>query len=258
MVALLSLAACQEAGLSPEREKEVTEVVRTYYAKTSIGGGFSVSGVRADGAHVQADLRMSDEEQICGFRMADRDRRDLVFSMACPFAEDGVWEALGPDVDLRLAVSCRGEEFDKHSCRRVHRKGSRTAYEEETIAPPVSDQSMDPKDINMRGIRASNGDGVPKDEARARDLFTQASVQGFSPAHANLAMHLSDAEDVNDAIAGYAWAILASRSDDKFASSIGTNVSEDYLARLNPKQQAKSLGLADGWVIGENITASGR
>jgi TPR repeat protein len=256
LITVAALGACQPAELSPERANEVTKLVRDYYTAADIGGGFRVGGFRVEGSHVEADLRMSEDEQACGFKSADSSRRDLVFSMACPFADDDVWTALGPATDIRLVVSCRGEEFATHSCRRVHRQGSRSSETSEDVVVKADDAAaLEPKDLNILAMRYSNGEGVPKDEAKALELYTRAAVLGFAPAQANTAMHLVDHKDESKAVTGYAWAILASRSDNEFAASIGRNVSADYTNRLTADQQARALHLADSWVVGQDISA---
>ena len=175
LITVAALGACQPAELSPERANEVTKLVRDYYTAADIGGGF-----RVEGSHVEADLRMSEDEQACGFKSADSSRRDLVFSMACPFADDDVWTALGPATDIRLVVSCRGEEFATHSCRRVHRQGSRSSEtSEDVVVKADDDAALEPKDLNILAMRYSNGEGVPKDEAKALELYTRAAVLGF-------------------------------------------------------------------------------
>jgi hypothetical protein len=49
-------------------------------------------------------------------------------------------------------------------------------------------QTKDPAALNQQGLACYFGDGVPKDLAKARELFLQAAAQNYTPAQVNLGM----------------------------------------------------------------------
>ena len=254
----IALIACCLTACSPSAEDQVPagelQAVEDYYRSADIGGGFNVFSLKVDGQHIVGDLSIQDSEQACSLRDAPTDRKILVFSNACPYADDSVWEKIGPNRDIKLNASCRGEAYYTHSCRAAHRKGTGSANstgrtEIERLTEMA--KSGDALSQTQLGIKFANGDGVPKDIAKSVEWYQMAAAQGHAGAQANLAMTLIDEGPLQDLVAGYAWALLASKSPNQFAASIGGKQLPDYESKLKPSDIKRATAMADNWKLGE-------
>lgn len=103
------------------------------------------------------------------------------------------------------------------------------------------------------GVMYINGDGVPKAEAKAFEWYLKAAAQGYVAAQQNVGIMYGDGRGVSrDPIRAYTWLILAAAQTD--ASKALPYYYEE--SQLSPAQRAEGQRLAANWKKGDNLQDS--
>lgn len=100
------------------------------------------------------------------------------------------------------------------------------------------------------GMMYDNGDGVPKDAARAVEWWLKAAAQGYADAQHNLGLAYSTGEGVTrDRVRAYAWFNLAAAQGDMSAKD---NL-DKLEAQVSPAQRAEAQRISSSWKIGDTF-----
>lgn len=110
------------------------------------------------------------------------------------------------------------------------------------------------------GLMYAKGEGVPKDAAKAVELWQKAAAQGNAHAQSMLGGMYADGEGVpRDLVLAYAWFNLtAAQGDEYIAKSAKSD--RDFMIKLNklsPAQRSEAERLSSNWKVGQVLRREG-
>lgn len=116
----------------------------------------------------------------------------------------------------------------------------------------------DPQSQFELGERFADGNGVPKDPVEAHAWHEKAAHQGWGTAQARLAEALMNEGPQQDKVAGYAWAILASRDGATVAPLYESRTMARFRDHMTFDEIQAATALANRWKPGQPLTPDPR